>query len=361
MIPEERDPSSVTVESLTSSPPFFKSLRVCKSLGKGANNRVWKVIADGNPYALRGPRRGSDTQQRYHALWEYRQTLRSSQLGVSPAIYKSCLLRHKSGRWPAGLYVLTDCMDVELDDLMIDHAERATVHRGEIVAQVLSHLKTLAQEHVFVYDLKPSNVMISFRDDRATVKLVDFGTDFCEWGKCRSDDAYRHAPILDMIRATLKKRTEMADRPEDVDHLTSHILFVCMLVQLSSTTTARLHEERRHTCMSAAERTEANPFAPAARALLDSVRGIDLSLVRDVLRTDEVRGVLQHYNGRRNAGTRRTLRFARGYVERDPLRGDDGDAASCPSSPSENRCAPASLRVETSRRPKGRGSSRAGT
>ena len=43
--------------------------------------------------------------------------------------------------------------------------------------------------------------------------------------------------------------------------------------------------------------------------------GIGPEVVREVLRVDEVRGVLHHYHGRRYAGTRRTLRLARG-VER---------------------------------------------
>ena len=56
-------------------------------------------------------------------------------------------------------------------------------------------------------------------------------------------------------------------------------------------------------------------FAPVAGDLIRSMQGRNVALLREVLRTDEVRGVLRHYHGRRDAGTKRTLRFAEG-VER---------------------------------------------
>ena len=59
----------------------------------------------------------------------------------------------------------------------------------------------------------------------------------------------------------------------------------------------------------------AQKLAPGARLgeqqlamLFDCSR----TIVREVLRTDEVRGVLRHYHGRRDSGTRRTLGWARG-------------------------------------------------
>ena len=85
-----------------------------------------------------------------------------------------------------------------------------------------------------------------------------------------------------------------------------------MVIQLSATTTKQMYDERHKHGMSFSERSRNNPFAPIASRLLDSLQARTLSIVRDVLRPDDVRGVLRHYQGRRNACTRRTLRYAQG-------------------------------------------------
>ena len=94
--------------------------------------------------------------------------------------------------------------------------------------------------------------------------------------------------------------------------LVSHVIFVVMVVQLSATTTKHLRDDREIHGMSYEMRLSHNPFVPFATELLENIQGRVLTLVRLVLRTDNVRGVLQHYQSRRNACTRRTMRLARG-------------------------------------------------
>ena len=64
--------------------------------------------------------------------------------------------------------------------------------------------------------------------------------------------------------------------------------------------------------MGGEQRAGINPLASRAAALLAGMQECNIALVRDVLRADEVKGVLRHYHSRRNAGTKRTLRLARG-------------------------------------------------
>ena len=97
-----------------------------------------------------------------------------------------------------------------------------------------------------------------------------------------------------------------------MDAVVSHVLFAAMLVQLAATTTHRIYRDRHNHRMGAEERAAANPVAPLATQLLDGMQARNVALVREVLRVDDVRGVLRHYHGRRNAGTHRTLAFARG-------------------------------------------------
>ena len=60
------------------------------------------------------PRRRSDTQQKGSAIWEFAHTLKASQLGVSPNIYKAWYARHATPDYPSGLYVVTDLFEYDI-------------------------------------------------------------------------------------------------------------------------------------------------------------------------------------------------------------------------------------------------------
>ena len=286
-----------------------EGLEVHQEIGKGSNNKVFRASFEGRDCALRVPRRRSDTQQRGSAVWEFRHTLRASQLGVGPEVYSAWCARHATGRWPSGLYVITERLPHDLETVLCDDEilrGRAVEHSKELGEAIVACLKKLADELIFVYDLKPSNVMIRFRDEGVDVRIIDFGRDFCEWAGCEQDPD-SNTPIVTMLRRRLRARGE-----ENVDATVSHVLFAAMLVELAATTTRRLHEERPGHRMNASERAEVNPVSSLAEALLDSMQGRNKALLREVLRTDDVRGVLRHYHGRRDSGTRRTLQLAVG-------------------------------------------------
>ena len=87
-----------------------------RELGRGANNRVYAAVHGDRQCVLRAPRRRSDTQQRGCALWEFRHTLRAAQLGVGPEVYAAWCARHADGRWPSGLYVVSERYDDDLEE-----------------------------------------------------------------------------------------------------------------------------------------------------------------------------------------------------------------------------------------------------
>lgn len=297
-------------------------LQLHEELGKGANNRVFRATLFGQDCVLRAPRRGSDTQQRGSAVWEFRHTLKASQLGVGPALYQAWCARHAHEEWPSGLYLVTERMPHDLDAVLCDDAALrplALARRDDIGAAAVACLRKLADERIFVFDLKPSNVMVRLHEDAgADVRVIDFGRDFCEWAGAEQDPDSR-TPVLDKLRKLAR-----AQEPEwpmaDIDAVARHVLFVAMLVVLSATTTRALRDDRRAHRMGAAERAAIHPFSRFAAEALDAMQGRHVELLREVLRTDEVRGVLQHYHGRRDAGTRRTLRYARG-LEHGPAPG----------------------------------------
>ena len=307
-------------ELRVSTPTFPDDFKVSvRASGKGSNNKVFTAVsqADGVKYVLRVPRRRSDTQQWGSALWEFRQTLRAAQLGVAPTIHHAFYAKHAAGEWTSGLYLFMDKYQCNLEEAMTDDAAKRDIllqDEGRVgkalAAQIVQGLEALANDLLFVYDLKPSNIVIhvdeSLSDLRA--RIVDFGRDFCEWDTQKNDPDAR-IPIITGLRSLVARQHK---KEEDVDAVVKHVLFATMLVQLAATTTNNLYEDRQYHRMSDVQRAEANLFAPYARKLLDSMQGSNIALVRWVLRNDDVRGVMRHYHGRRSSGTGRTLLLARG-------------------------------------------------
>ena len=187
---------------------------------------------------LRAPRRKSDTQQRGSAEWELRHTVRAAQLGVAPAIHDLWFAKHARREWTSGLYLVTDRYHCDLDELLTEHPTetRGRLHRGHRVADGRPVLQRLAEAGLFVYDLKPSNLMVRLpttEEPDIDVRVIDFGNDFAEWDIDGAD-----TPVSDMLRRHLTSDAETRER-------IAHVLFAAMLVQLASTTTQRLREDRR--------------------------------------------------------------------------------------------------------------------
>lgn len=282
-------------------------------LGRGANNRIVRAKWKGRDCVVRMPRRGSDTQVRGNAVWEFCHTLRAAQLGASPAVYAAWYARHSTDKYPSGLYMICEAMQSTMEDWMTSRECRDACADGDdggLSESVVSCLKTLANAGMFVYDLKPSNVLVNVdASGRVQAKVIDFGRDFCEWWGPHNARPDAHSPVTDMLRKTLRSKDVL---PDEEDVLANHILFATMLVQLGCCTTRFLHMDRREHRMSNEERAMVNPLRKTCDRLLASMRGEHVALLRRVLRADTVRTVLAHYNGRRRAGTRRTLRYAKG-------------------------------------------------
>jgi hypothetical protein len=329
--PVAEDPAAYAVARLlTPRARFPPEMEVHQPpLGKGSNNKVYRVTIGGQDLALRVPRRKSDTQQRGSAVWEFRHTLKASQLGVGALVYDAWCAKHAHEGWPSGLYVLTELLDHDLDAVLCDDPAlraRAAPHGAAIGAAFARCLHTLSKERILMYDLKPGNIMLRLPPDKdapekerrgggggggsggVDVRIIDFGRDFTEWEGAEHEPDAR-TPVITMLRKLIAHEGYDEATREAV---LTHVLFAAMLVQAAATTTHRIFIERDDHRMGGDERRACNVLAPLAARLLDSMQGRHLALLRRVLRSDEVRGVLRHYLGRRNAGTRRTLRFARG-------------------------------------------------
>ena len=273
-------------------------------LGKGSNNRVIESFWNDEQCAIRIPRRKSDTQQKGAATWELRHTLKASQLGASPCIYDAWYAKHATQQFPSGLYLVTECFAHNLEDMFLSRSNRSFIVRksDDIADSISRSLWKLALSDMFLYDLKPSNIVVNVDEehDIITTKIIDFGREFCEWAGTGEKDAC--TPIIDMVTSLVEGNVEKK----------AHILFACMLIQLAAITTYHLSIDRHRHRMDREMRHEINGIARAAATLIESMQGCNLRIVRQVLRSDPVKGVLSHYLGRRNSGTGRTLRLAKG-------------------------------------------------
>lgn len=286
----------------------LKKQKMNHMCAKGANNTVYKIVYDHQVCALRVPRRGSDTQKRMCGCQELRNTLEAARLGVSPHVYDIWLLRHRTKSYPSGLYMITDFIKHDLDSCMKHKTKFVMTHASTIGNAVVKHLETLAKNGLFVFDLKPSNILIS--DSDCNVKMIDFGSDFCE--KLDKNNASTN-PTIHAVRCMVQKN--VVDDSQ-VDALCKHILFGVMLMQLSSTTTTFLYSERHRENTTAELRRKLHPFASLANSFIKSLRACHLHILREVLRLEPIKGVLQHYNSRKYSGTGWTLRLACGHEKK---------------------------------------------
>lgn len=319
----------MNVEGITDDPYTFVSSRSFKEpcvdlkevtleklLGKGKNNRVFRIKHDGRTLALRVPRKKSDTESAGAAAWEGIQMLKASQLNVAPPMYGVWYSKHSTGKFPSGLYSVSEVFDMDLDKYTIKVLPSFPKSKWEdgsvekivdgIASKIVSSLSVLSSNRLFLYDLKPQNLVLSRTDDDSfDVRVIDYGRDFCELREDRRDD--QSTPVVDHVERMVARQTE-----ERTKERVTHVLFTCMLLQLSAVTTRFIYHEKGRTRMSRKQRSQANGLARLATSHLDTMRPCDVKIVKEVLRTDNVKGVLKHYNGRRNAGTRRTLRLAQG-------------------------------------------------
>ena len=141
------------------------------------------------------PRRKSDTQQTDSALWEY-VTLRAAQLGAAPALFDAWWSKHAHGEWPSGLYLVSERLSLDMDTLLTEHPREVFAeYIDSIGRESIECVKRLAYDRLFVYDLKPSNMMVHLMEDgEAHVRVIDFGREFCEWDVEGAD-----TPVIDML------------------------------------------------------------------------------------------------------------------------------------------------------------------
>lgn len=271
-------------------------------INKGTNNAVRCVRrkATGELFALRAPRSDSDTQSMSSAKWELRFTAMAARLCICPPLV-DVWYRHKASRTlNAGLYILTTLYPYDLHRYMFNETTQYLAVRRTIGARLHAHLVHLSELSLLCYDMKPANTLVAVSDDEIDVRLIDFGRDFTELKLYGDTGGRRHdAPVLYRMRDIV--RDSVDPTTQDGSSLYRQLIFLTMLVMFAAITQGAI-EQRGKRIPSALyevvhdERQQATPQM--------------MRMLKQVLRIPELREHLKHYNGRRRAGTRHTLRLA---------------------------------------------------
>lgn len=290
-------------------------IKLIKLLGKGSNNAVYLAqTKHGMKCVVRQPRRNSDTQRIGNASWEFRNTAIAAQLKICPVIYDAWYVRHATRLQRGGLHIICDYYPKDVHSLLCDSPYAVIPIAKELRKQVLEHLRTMADNNLFCYDLKPSNMV--FRDDPVVVKLIDFGRDFCEWRQYSPKNEFlERAPVLSFIQTIADENADGNLKPE---MLYADLMFAIMVIMLSANIAYTLDQSRNAIRASFAERSILNFMAGAAADLRTSTRGKHVRLIKEILRQRDIKDTIRHYMGRRNCGTKRTFYYA-GFRREEPV------------------------------------------
>lgn len=281
-------------------------IEIQEEIGRGSNNRVFKGVhtKSGQTVVIRCPRRKSDTERAGHAAWEFRHTLHASKLGVSPALYDAWYVRHKKPLQKSGLHLISEYFPHDGQEAYAYYTEDILKIKELIEQQLVEHIRKLADSCLFCYDLKPGNLVLDFEYKK--VKLIDFGREYCEHNPWDSESTER-SPITTYIKHLSKENTTNKD---DAKKLYSELLFLTMLILLSSNTSYYLFTIKDKINADKHLRKELNIISDYTKEYIKGIRGNVIGIVRNILRHEEIRSVCRHYMSRRNSGTRRLFQWA---------------------------------------------------
>lgn len=287
--------------------PPGHGLKMIRLIGKGSNNAVYLYkTKDDQLVVVRQPRRKSDTQRVGNATWEFRNTAIAVQLHAAPLLYDAWYNRHASDDQRGGLHMISEYFPQDMHNLIMDTPEMVAPLSDKLRAEITSHIRKMADHHLFCYDLKPSNMV--FRESPFAVRFIDFGRDFCEWRPYSEGNEFtERAPVLSFVQ-TLCER--YADDRMSASKLYTELIYVVMMLLLSSNIAFTIDQSRTASRRTFADNQLLNFMGTALQELREQTCGKHIKLIKEVLRQRDIRDTLRHYMGRRNCGTKRCFHYA---------------------------------------------------
>tara|TARA_B110000008_G_scaffold273812_1_gene308654 strand:- start:1583 stop:2536 length:954 start_codon:yes stop_codon:yes gene_type:complete len=283
-------------------------IKLIKLLGKGSNNSVYLAeCKDGTRVVVRQPRSKSDTQRIGNATWEFRNTAIATELGICPVMYDAWYVRHATRLQRGGLHIVCAYYSKDIHTLLVDTPYDVIPIAKELRSQTLKHLRNMADNYLFCYDLKPANMVFDHKPE-IDVRLIDFGRDFCEWRPYSDNSEFlERAPVLSYIQTLADANATDRLTP---DMLYKDLMYAVMVIMLSANIAYTLDQSRSAIRASFSERAILNFMAGGAAELRQNTRGKHTSLIKEILRHRDIKDTIRHYMTRRNCGTKRVFYYA---------------------------------------------------
>lgn len=288
--------------------PF--NLKMDKRLGKGSNNSVYlcECVDNNASYAIRIPRRGSDTQKLKNAEEELRLSVLAADHRLAPQIYDAWYNKHASQEQPSGLHIIQEYFPHTMSSFLTDDVNVLLEKCSAFATIVESHLRQLAKLGILSHDLKLGNLVarIPDKDSESSidVRFIDFGKDFCEHLSFRKKEHIDEtSPTLtELHRIVNKVRARNGEETEDVY---THVLFCAMLIILTVNIHSEIEYNKYGLRMNSKDREKLNFLVPVCQRVRAATPGRYVKAVKALLRQPALRENMCHYIGRRNSGTRR--------------------------------------------------------
>ena len=255
---------------------------------------------------VREPRTNSDTQRIGNATWEFRNTMIAAQIGVGPKVFDAWCVRHATSEQKSGLHIVCEYFPNDLHDLLVYNSSVIYSHFDLLRTQTLSHLQTMANNCLFCYDLKPSNIVLC--QSPFQLRFIDFGRDFTEWRVySEACEFVERAPISSFIQ---RLADALADERMTGRDLYPKLLYYVMVSLLSSNISFTIQQSSHAVRYSFAEKQTLNFLAECVRNERRQINPKYIPLIKEILRHRDLRDTIRHYMGRRNCGTKRTFHYA---------------------------------------------------
>ena len=283
------------------------ALRLGVDKMEGSNNCVCRATAsptmssdeidERGEYAVRTPLADSDTRKLSYAREEARFTLMASNTGIGPNVYDVWYCESSSKQQNKGLHVVMDFLSMDLHEALFHETEWSMEHRDKLVARIEECVMKLAQMGIFTYDIKSSNIVLN--KSPFDMRFIDFSNTYTELRGGTHENT-----VYGMLASKTRNNSKLIDAT----------IATTTMVILSANLSIEIWERRKRDNTTRDERERLNILRDRMRTLRRSTPAHVVHLVKCVLRNEDVKECIEHYMGRRNAGTKRVFEYA--YFDR---------------------------------------------
>lgn len=340
-------------DSLSGPRKWVRSVQVELLLGEGANNKAELVVEGGTRYVYRRPLPDSDTRDACLAAHEYRNARVADSLRVGPKLRGGWYCKDDDDKdFRKGLHLVYEYYEKDVHFSLLEEG-MSDGEREDLARQTEEHIRCMSRCGLFLYDLKPANMVIRFeeveklnskpqnRPDASSApfecRFIDFAPDYCEynpWDKTEQKD------LTAFVRkkkqeAGRKKETEKGKKdakgeevgeqdpyrvtntlksillpPHRTQRVYGRVLHALMMVLLSGILTFIVEDEKKSFPGTRKERIQLSYLRERVKRLRSEMKGHEVRAVRTMLRHEDVRAVVRHYVGGRNASTKRMFELS---------------------------------------------------